>query len=532
MKNNIFGYIFLFFIIGIMSFAIYKFNIQTNSNELQTSENNNTSQLGVTKGTDLTVGIFEFDTINPILSSNKKVQNISKIIFDSLVNITEDGRIESLLAKEWETTDNKTYVIKLKGGIKWSDGTYFSSSDVKYTIDRLKENEKSVYSDNVKKVKEVDIIDNTTLKIILTESVPFFEYYLNFPIMSSSYYENENFWNTSKNDSPISTGRFKISEVSDGEIILIKNGNWWNIQNDNSIIEKIIINMYSSVAELYNAFKLGSIDIMATNNANYQEYVGTIGYNTTEIEGRNYVFLALNTQNKILADKNVRKAIKCCINKDEIISQIFNESYFKANFPLSSNSYYIEDLNENSLNLEEMNNHLKNSGWNLKNGRWQKTIDYKTTKLEFNIVVNSDSNRAGIANYIKETFEAQGIGINIIQVSNTDYKSYLEKKNYDMILCETTQSIAPDLTTYFGDNNFSNFINSEVKDIMSYIDNITDENELKSKYKRLYEIYEDEVPFIGIGRNKIYVITNSYLFGDIKSKWYNLFFGFKDWYTS
>ena len=188
--------------------------------------------------------------------------------------------------------------------------------------------------------------------------------------------------------------------------------------------------------------------------------------------------------------------------------------------------------NENSLNLDEMNNLIKNNGWNLKNGKWQKIVDYKTTKLEFNLVVNNDSNRTGVADFIKKSLEEQGFTINVIKASNSDYKKYLEKKNYDMILCEATQPIAPDLTTYFGSNNISNFSNNDVNEIMKYIDNISDENELKNKFKKLYEIYEDEVPFVGIARNKIYVITNSYMFGDIKSKWYNIFFGFKDWYTS
>ena len=50
--------------------------------------------------------------------------------------------------------------------------------------------------------------------------------------------------------------------------------------------------------------------------------------------------------------------------------------------------------------------------------------------------------------------------------------------------------------------------------------------------KKLYNIYNDEIPYIGIGRNKIYVITSSYLNGEFDSRWYNLFFKFKDWYKN
>ena len=101
-----------------------------------------------------------------------------------------------------------------------------------------------------------------------------------------------------------------------------------------------------------------------------------------------------------------------------------------------------------------------------------------------------------------------------------------------MILAEMTNAISPDLTSYFGSGNLANFENTEFKEILQALNSITNQEELKSKFQRLYEIYEQEVPFIGIGRNKIYVITSTYLNGEIDSKWYNLFFKFKDWYTS
>ena len=532
MKSNIFGYLFFIFIIVIMGFAIYKVNYSDTDSDDTSTDGETTSTASTEMGTDLTVGISEFDTINPIITTNKKVQDITKLIYESLVEITEDGNVEPLLAKEWETSDNLTYIIKLNSGITWSDGTEFSSDDVKYTIDRLKETSDSVYSDNVEYVKEVDIVDDTTLRIILSTEVPFFEYYLNFPILSSSYYGDDDFWDTDKNEAPITTGRFEITDVTNSTITLTKNENWWNIEENDSIIETITINIYSTVAELYNAFKLGSIDFLATTNSNYSEYIGTIGYDIDEIEGRNFVFLALNTQSSLLSDTEVRKAIRYAINKDDIVSNIYSNTYMRANFPLNTTSYLVEDSNDSYYDTSAVTTTLEDAGWSLKNSQWQKVIDYTTTKLELNLVVKSGTDRESVAESIKSSLAEQGITINIIQASSSDYENYLESKDYDLILCESTISIAPDLTTYFGDNNLANYSNSEVSEIMGYIDNLTDEEELKTAFQKLYNYYNDDVPYIGIARNKIYVITNSYLTGEISSRWYNLFFNFKDWYTN
>lgn len=527
MKHNVFGYLFIVFVILIMGFSIYKakFSGKNNGdNNANTVSIDNTQKVG-----EITLAIAQLDSINPIITNNKQVQNVTKLIYDPLINITSDFKVKSGLAKEWSTSDGLSYVIKLRSGVKWSDGSNFTSNDVKYTIDRLKENENSIYSANMSKVQEVDIIDDTTLRIILSEYVTKFEYYLNFPVISSSYYAGDDFWNTEKNKVPVTTGRFKIAEVTGSTIVLEKNKTWWNIKNEDTFIEKINVNLYSSIAELYNAFKLGNIDLISTTNNSYEQYIGTIGYNTTEIEGREFIFVALNTQNQLLADANIRKAIRNAINKDEVVSTV--QGYSTANFVLNTNNYLINREDENYYNLGETSNTLNSMNWLIRNGVWQKSIDHVARKLEFNMIVKvSDSNRIEIAKNIRDQLAKQGIVINLVGASDEDYNAYLINKNYDMILCSSDLAVAPDLNTYFGGNNLANYSNEEVNEIINAINNITDENELKSKYQRLYEIYNGEAPYIGIARNKIRVFTNVDLVGEIKSNWINLFYGIKDWY--
>lgn len=532
MKNNIFGYLFILFIIVIMGFAIYRVKIQ-NSDKTEENGSKLANTQEIEKGKEITLGVSEFDNINPIITSNKRIQDIDKLIYEPLINITEDYNIEYTLAQECAKNSNNIYIIKLRQGVKWSDGSKFTSEDVKYTIDKLKENANSVYTSNVSQIKEVDIIDNYTLRIILSQEVNNFEYYLNFPILSSNYYSDTDFWNTEKNKAPITTGQYKISEVNNNTIVLEKNQNWWNIKKDTTIIEKITINLYSTVAELYNAFKMGSIDLISTENGSYQDYIGTIGYDITEIEGREFIFLALNTQSSNLSDINIRKAVRATLDKDRVISNSYGNMYQTANFPLNTGNYLINRQEENFYNIDEKNNLLTSAGWELRNGIWQKIENYKTKALELNLVVRAnDSVRCRAAEDIKNQMQEQGFLINIIYADESSYNSYLNNMNYDMMLGSIKQAIAPDLTTYFGYNNLAKFSNSEIDNIMDVAKKSTDSNELKSKYQRLYEIYNDEVPYIGIARNKIIAVKNTELVGDVKANWYNMFYNIKEWYTS
>ena len=176
-------------------------------------------------------------------------------------------------------------------------------------------------------------------------------------------------------------------------------------------------------------------------------------------------------------------------------------------------------------------NYCLGGGWTYKNKYWQKTENYRTLRLNFDLVVNaSNEARVSAAELIKEQLKNTGIVINIIKASDSQYQSYLQNKNYDMILTGVQSSISPNLTTYLGTNNMANFHNEEVDGIMQEVVNITEENLLKEKYNRLIEIYNGERPYISLYYNKNTIIYSSSLRGEISPTSYNIFYNFEKWY--
>lgn len=506
MKSNWIKYIFIIFIVVILVFAIFK--IRKDEEEKQQKLEYSSSQQEKIK--ELTLGIAGLDTINPILSQNKNVQDISKLIYEPLVTLTADYKAEPALATEWAKQSDNSYLIKLRENAKWTEGQRFTAEDVRFTIDRLKEIS-SIYSYNVQYVTGVDIVDDYTVKISLDREIPFFEYQLTFPILSKDYYENEDFATTDKNASPVGTGKYKIAEVQSSYIILEKNDSWWNRQS-NLTIEKITVNLYSSIGELYNSFKIGNIDLIATTNDNLQEYIGTIGYSSKELKGREHTFLAFNLQNNFLSRPEIRKAISYCIDKENIASSVFNNKCFTSSFPLDYGSWLAQGQEASSgYNPEQVKQVLSDNGWIFRQGGgWQKTENYRTQRLSFNLLVRaSDSAKVAVAMNLKQQLEAQGITINIIQASDEQYNNSINSKNYDIALCSMTLSLSPNLITYFGEGNIANYTNEEVTNIMNEVKNTTDENVLKEKYARLSEIYKTDIPYISLYNNKYTVAYNS-----------------------
>ncbi len=526
MKSNWFKYVFIFFIIIILTFSIFKIKKeeQIKEQELQTTSTEEE------KIRELKLGIAELDTLNPILSSNKNVQDVSKLIYEPLVNLSLEYKAEPCLAQEWAKQSDNSYLIKLRENVKWSNGHTFTSDDVSFTINKLKEVQ-SVYSYNVKYVTDVDIIDDFTVKINLDREIPFFEYYLTFPILSKEYYEAEDFTNTEKNQKPINTGKYKIKEVQQSYITLEKNPYWWNKETKLSI-EKITVNLYSSVGELYNSFKIGNLDVIGTDNDKIQDYIGTIGYNPKEIKGRTHTFLALNTRNYFLGKQEIRKAIAYSIDKENIVSSIFNNKCYTSTFPLDYGNWLTQgQVSSSGYNAEQAKQVLVENGWSYKNQYWQKTENKKTDRISLNLLVRaSDSSKVAVAQNIKAQLENQGIRINIIQASDGNYNNAMNARNYDIALTSVTVSLSPNLDTFFGENNLSMYENEEVTNIMNEVKNTTDEKILKEKYQRLIEIYKSDTPYISLYTNKYTVAYSSALVGELSPNWFSPFYGIEGWY--
>lgn len=526
MKGNAFKYIFIVFVIGLISFAGYKIYNDEKNNQTQNETAADEPKTTIVK--DIRLAIAGFDTINPLLSNNYNVQDISKLVFEPLLTVNQNYKIEAVLAKEWSRTGDTSYIIKLKDNVKWQDGTEFTAYDVEFTIDVLKQIQ-SIYSYNVQNIVGVDVIDKNTLKINLDAPRAFFEYNLIFPILSKTYYQTEDVFNRDKSKKSLGTGMYYIASVDSNLITLKKNRNWWN---DNPLeIETVNISLFDSMGEVYNSFKMGNIDLITTRSLNYEEYIGTIGFSTKEYKGREHDFIAINSSHNILSKTEVRKAISYCIDKNAINANVYAGRYDIVDFPIADSYLYTAENPSAGYNPEQAKQVLLDNGWEYKYSNWQKIENYRTLRLSFNLVVNSsDEKRCQAAEVIKENLSQIGIKLNIVKVSDNQYNNYLERKNYEMILTGTTTGVSPDMSYYFGEDNLGSYTNAEVTTILNDLRNINDEKLLKEKYKKLYEIYKNEAPYISLYFNKNVLLYSSNLRGEITPNNYNIFYNLDKWY--
>lgn len=523
MKQGVFKYIFVlgFIILLIITYIVF-YDKEGGSSKVE-------DQISTTNTliTDLRLGIAEFDTMNPIVSNNKNVKEISRLIFDSLVSVNGNFGIDLVLAKEIAKIDNLNYIIKLREGIKWQDDSDFTSQDVKFTIDQIKDNPevKSQYNSNLQYVSRIDAIDNYTIKITLSQEVEFFEYNLTMPILSQQFFNEENFVNTDKNYTIIGTGMFKISEVGDGFFKLAPNPYYWNVDKK-PLLTEICINLYDNVGDVYTAFKSGNIDIIDVSISNVESYIGTLGYTKVDYGEREVNFLSFNTKNDLFLDSKTRKGISLYLDKNNILANL-GSGYMVSNFLIPANSF-IYDTRLDVASEQSGDALLTEAGWNYINNSW---VNSEGRVLSFTITVDGNKKeRVTVANVIANQLRGHGIEVFIKEVSGDAYVNDYNNRNFEVIIAGIKTGYSPKITALFGNNNLAGYEKEEVSKIISDIKNTTDYSVQQENYKKLYDEFLKDFPYIFLYRETDSIVYNQTLCGKITPNSYSIFYNIDKWY--
>ncbi len=521
MKQGVFKYIFVlgFIILLIITYVVF-YSKDTSKGKIEDKVSTTSNLI-----TNLRLGVASVDTLNPLLTNNKNVKQISKLVYDSLIYVRNDYGIDFSLASGIAKENNLNYIITLRKGVKWQDGTDLTVQDVIFTIDVIKHSNCS-YSSNLQYVDELIPIDENTLKIVLSQEVEFFEYNLTMPILSSNYYNGEDVATSGKNNQPMGTGMFKFASYENGLLVLVQNENYWNIEEKKPLLTEIDVNLYDTIGSMYAAFKSGYIDIMEVDSKNIGTYIGSLGYTKVDIPDREVTFLSFNTGVDILSDSRTRKAIALYIDRSNLMANI-GSGYVQTNFVIPSNSW-IYDTKLDTVYLEnQADNLLMDAGWVYENNKWTK--DGKV--LEFTIIVDSNyPERITSANVIAGQLGNHGIQVTVEEQNHQRFENSFNNKSYQVLITGIHTGFSPKVTSLFGNGNVSNYSSDNLNNIMNDINITFDYNKQLGNYNRLYDEYLNNFPYIFLYRNTSSVVYNQTLCGKISPNSYSMFYNIEKWY--
>ncbi len=192
------------------------------------------------RGRDGNVSIIYWQApsiLNPFLSGGTKDIEAASMIIEPLARYNQDGALVPWLVDEVPTVENggvsedlTSITWKITPGIVWSDGTPFTSADVKFTADYcMNPDGGCAQVTKFENVTNVEAIDDLTVKVTFGGPTPF--PYGPFvggesPILQAAQFANCTGAAASscseENFNPVGTGPFKVVEFKPNDVITME----------------------------------------------------------------------------------------------------------------------------------------------------------------------------------------------------------------------------------------------------------------------------------------------------------------------
>ena len=430
----------------------------------------------VSEPTTVTIAMYqEPESLNPYISVQTVVNVVATLTLESLLDIDPDGNFIPVLAAEVPTVENGglsedglTITYKLRQGVKWADGTPFTSADVKFTWEAIMDPDNVVVSTTgYEDIESIETPDDYTVVIkfkkLYAPALTLFEYIL----------PHHGFGNTTKmtgaefNRKPLGTGPFQVVEWTSGEsIILERNPYYW--EEGEPKIDRIIFRITPSREASVLQIKTGEADIVwDLIEASIPEFENSPDITLWTTPSPNVEYLGLNLAKRgdpadpniphpILGDRRVREAISLAIDRTVLVDKLLYGKSKIATSAIGLGWAADPTISIAPYNPERAKQLLEEAGWVDTDGDGIREKDGQRMTLE--ITTTSGNKLRELAEQvIQEQLREVGIELVINNVpSATLFGSWdaggpLKRGNFDIAMDTWGPDIDPDafLTNLF-----------------------------------------------------------------------------------
>ena len=292
-------------------------------------------------------GVIRFSqTVHPITAPYyndwSQKGNAFRPVLETLVSWTPDGAYEPNLAESWEYSDDgKQLTIKLRKGVKWTNGDEFNADDVMNTIDAwlnaqpkttmqsrfeglLEEYDTGEVDDKGKKVMakkavagSFEALDSHTVRLnSRSTDISFIASIADYPsfIVHRSLKQGDNWL-----DSRIGTGPFTMKDYRVGERALYEaRKDYWR---DGPYVDGLIyIDIKEDATKEFGAFSEDKIDVNYDTGPDQLDTLSSVsGIQMNEKFTANTGIFRFNISDPRFSNPKVRQAFALAVNNEKVL---------------------------------------------------------------------------------------------------------------------------------------------------------------------------------------------------------------------
>ena len=270
------------------------------------------------EGGDLVVGVTsDADTLFPWKATQFQAFTMLGLIYDNLVELDQNLDIVPGLAESWEISeDGMTVTFDLREGVTCHDGTPMTSADVKASLDAiLLEETGAVARAAISSISSVDTPDDTT--VVLNLSTPDAGLLAglvgpNVGIVPAGATEEE------LSNAPNGTGPFAFGERAPNEsLTMVANENYW--REGEPKLASVEFRVIPDETSIVDGLRAGAVQLAELSDPIVALTAEGDGINIEKTPQLAYHVLMINHTREPLGDVNVRLAMQCAIDRQEVV---------------------------------------------------------------------------------------------------------------------------------------------------------------------------------------------------------------------
>lgn len=237
-------------------------------------------------------------------------------VYEGLVRLDDQGKIEPLLAKKWTVSpDRRTYTFTLHSGVRFSNGKRFTARDAAFSINRVKTDWTISLKNAMNVVDDTDVISPTKLRVKLKRPSNSWLYSMTGRVGAMFSRSGVDHLATK----PIGTGPYSLRKWTRGDsIVLERRADYWGHE---PAMKTVTLRYFTDPTAMDNALRTGGIDIISNVQTpqSLSQFSDTKRFQIIEGTTNGEVVLAMNNARAPLDDKRVRRALCYAIDRKAVL---------------------------------------------------------------------------------------------------------------------------------------------------------------------------------------------------------------------
>jgi peptide/nickel transport system substrate-binding protein len=486
-------------------------SVGNNNNGTGNSQSTSTGSGPAKNGGTLRVALSaEPDKLDPTLSRTLVGRTIFNAICEKLYDTDANLKIVPQLAAALPVLSQggKVATIKVRQGLKFSDGSTMDAAAVKTSLDRDMTNPQSARGSELSAVQSVTVVDPQTVQINLkTPFAPLSAILadrsgmvMNPKVIKA---KGDNF-----GTAPSCVGPFKFStRVAQDRIEVVKDPNYYNAKNVH--LDKIVYRIIADANIRFANLRSGDADVLdtvATTDVNSLKSNSKLKLLSTDSLG--YQGITINEGNTkgvgtkpgkipgpLASDPRVRQAFELSMDRKALNHVVFNDQFAPACGPISPKSQFSSAAAQTCPphDAAKAKQLLQQAG--------------VKTPLKVQLIIGNTPDAQRLGEAVRSLAKDGGFDVQLQPVEFASSLDQTDAGKFQMFQIGWSGRVDPDgnITSFVqtqGSQNISGFSNPKLDALLDQARTELDVTKRKDLYGQVVTLLHEQVPLVYLYRQK------------------------------